>query len=194
MATVLIPPAFSPRGPLPKRWTRDEYRKLIDDGYLTDGKCELIEGEIIEKMSHGRRHIIALTRLTKILGAIFGPDLVQTQATLFVGTSSDPEPDVAVLTQDVANFLDEDPGPENVHLLVEVSDSSLCLDMNTKSGTYARAGIPEYWVVNINARTLEVFRQPGQPGYADTMTLQANETVRPLAAPDAKIRISDLLP
>lgn len=75
MATVLIPPAFSPREPLPKRWTRDEYRKLIDDGYLTDGKCELIEGEIIEKMSHARRHIIALTRLTKILGAIFGPDL-----------------------------------------------------------------------------------------------------------------------
>lgn len=62
---------------------------------------------------------------------------------MFVGTSSDPEPDVAVLTQDVANFLDEDHGPENVHLLVEVSDSSLRLDMNTKSGTYARAGIPE---------------------------------------------------
>ncbi|MDQ2687924.1 MAG: Uma2 family endonuclease [Armatimonadota bacterium] len=194
MATVLTPPAFRPLEPLPKRWTRDEYRKLIDDGYLTDGKCELIEGEIIEKMAHGRRHIIAVTRAIAELGTIFGVQTLQTQGTLYIGTASDPEPDVAVLTRDVGDFLDEDPGPDNVHLLVEVSDSSLRLDMNTKSGTYARAGIPEYWVVNINARTLEVFRQPGPQGYAEMMTLQATESVRPLAAPTSEISVADLLP
>ena len=192
MATVLTPPR--PLEPLPKRWTRDEYRSLIADGHLTDGKCELIEGEIIEKMSHGRRHIITVTFVIDRLGAIFGVKALQTQGTLYVGTASDPEPDVAVLKRNVNEFLDEDPGPENVHLLVEVSDSSLRLDMNTKSGTYARAGIPEYWVVNVNARTLEVFRQPAPQGYAQMMTLQANESVRPLAAPEAEIRVSDLLP
>lgn len=194
MATVLTPSPFSPLEPLPKRWTRDEYRRMIDDGYLPDGKYELIEGEIIEKMPHGRRHVIAVTLAIDRLGAIFGVKALQTQGTLFIGTEYDPEPDIAVLTRNVNQFLDDDPGPADVRLIVEVSDCSLHFDMGRKATASARAGIPEYWVLNINARTLEVFRQPTDGRYAVQITVAENDAVAPLAAPDTSVHVADLLP
>lgn len=79
-------------------------------------------------------------------------------------------------------------------LAVEVSDSTLRTDRTVKATLYGQAGINEYWVVNINGRTLEVFRQPGANGYTNVTTLTENETVRPLSAPQAEIRVVDLLP
>ena len=116
-----------------KLWTRDEYRRLIADGYLVEGKNELIEGDIIPKMSQGRRNIISVTRIIKMLAGVFGPDALQTQANLFVGTAYDPEPDIAVLRKNVAEYVDDDPGPQDVHLVGEISDSTLRMDRAEKN-------------------------------------------------------------
>ncbi len=194
MATALLEKlAPAPEEPQ-KRWTRDEYRKLIADGFLQDGKVELVNGEIWEKMGQGRRHIAVVTWVLNTLGAVFGLERLQIQSSLPVSDYGDPEPDVALLKQSMDQYLEEEPTPEEMLLVVEASDSTLRADLTAKVRQYGSAGIPEYWVVDIPNRLLHVFREPTQTGYASETILTTDEEVRPLAAPDAAIRVTDLLP
>ena len=177
-----------------KRWTRIEYRRLIENGFLEDGKYELVLGEVWEKMGHGRRHIAACTRLSIALGRIFDPFRLQSQASLPVTENGDPEPDMAVLTGVMDDYLEREPETEEMLLVVEVSDSTLRADLSAKVRQYGSAGIPEYWVVDIPNRLLHVFREPTPDGYASETVLTADAEVRPLAAPDAAVSVADLLP
>ena len=202
--TALAEPATSELSPiilpdsaqLPrKRWTRDDVRRLLEQGHLDPNKhYELIEGEIVEKMGQGRKHIYIINLLFRMLGAIFGPEFVQSQGMLSVNLYNQPEPDTAVLDKSLAEYLEVEPGPENVRLMVEVSDSTLNTDRSVKGLVYARAGIAEYWIVNVKARKLEVYRQPTPDGYALTQILMDDQTINPLAAPDTVVRVADLLP
>ena len=177
-----------------KRWTRDEYRKLIADGFLQDGKIELVNGEIWEKMAHGRWHIAACTRMSVALGRIFDPYRIQSQASLPVSEYGDPEPDLAVLAGVMDDYLDREPIPKEMLLVVEISDSTLRSDLTAKARQYGSAGIPEYWVADVPNRLLYVFREPTENGYASEAILTTEDEVRPLAAPNAAIRVIDLLP
>lgn len=177
-----------------RMWTRQDMRRLREAGLLdADARYELIQGEIVRIMGQGRRHILAVTRIFQILGAIFGFEFVQSQGTLPLG-DEEPEPDAAVLRQPLGDYLDADPDATDVRLVVEVADSTLASDRAFKSLTYALAGIDEYWIVNIPGRVLEVHRQPGQDGYADTFAVAEDGMISPLAAPDAVINVKDLLP
>lgn len=116
-----------------------------------------------------------------------------------VGNSSQPEPDIAAVARDERAY--EDAHPTTALLAVEVADTSLRFDRSTKAALYARAGIREYWILNLNDRLLEVFRQPralsGNPlgyGYAQTSVYDETQTVSPEFMPDAVIAIADLLP
>lgn len=177
-----------------KLWTRAECRVLMEAGLLERTGWELIEGEIVAKMSQGRRHIFVCTRLFTLLGMIFGFDFLQSQSSLPINDDNEPEPDVAVLTQTLANYLEVEPGPEDARLLVEVSDSTLRADQTVKMRLYARAGVPEYWIVNIQERVLEVYRQPAPQGYMEKMVVPEGQQVAPLAAESGLIAVADLLP
>ena len=183
--------AVTPR----KLWTRKEYRHLIEIGVLEDGKVELVNGEIWDKMAHGRRHVATVTFVSTALGRIFDPNCIQSQSSLPVTEYGDPEPDVTVMARTLDKYIEEEQLTlDEMLLVVEVSDSTLRADLAGKVRQYGSAGIPEYWVADIPNRLLHVFREPTETGYASQTNLTPEDEVRPLAAPDAAVRVSDLLP
>jgi len=197
MAAVLEAPALKPEevAVVPRKlWTRKEYRKLIDDGYLQDGKVELVNGAIWHKMGQGRKHTATVTWVYAALGKIFGFLRIQGQSSLPVSEYGDPEPDVVVLAQDVDSYISEELAVSEMLLVAEVSNSTLKADLTDKAQQYGSAGIPEYWVVDIPNRLLHVFREPTPDGYASETILTTDDEVRPLAAPASAVRIADLLP
>ena len=177
-----------------KLWTRAEYRQLGADGYLQEGRYELVLGEIVQKMGQGRWHIIIGMRIIKILEDVFGFDRLQAQSTLPLGENGEPEPDLAVLNQSIEQFTDEEPTEKDTVLVVEVSNTTLAYDLSRKVRQYGNVGIPEYWVIDIPNRLLHVFREPTETGYASEAILTTDDEVRPLAAPDKPVRVADLLP
>ena len=178
-----------------KKWTRDECRQLLEIGILEEARFELIHGDIVPKMTQHERHIYTCKQIQKALEAIFGTDYVRLTAPIAIGEYEEPEPDAAVMHRPLIEYLRlGTPLPAEVRLAVEVSDRTLRRDLGAKKQQYGQAGIPEYWVVNINARTLHVFRQPAENGYVSETILGPEETVSTLAAPDAVIAVADLLP
>ncbi len=176
-----------------KRWTRAEYRKLEEEGFLGDGKYELVLGEIWKKMGQGRLHIIAVMRIIKVLEAVFGYERLQSQATLPLGEYGQPEPDLTVLDRPIDEFVEQEPTEADTTLVVEVSNATLAFDLSNKVMQYGSVGIPEYWVVDIPNRLLHVFRQPNATGYAEEAVLTTDDEVRPLASPNTAVRVADLL-
>ncbi len=178
-----------------KRWTRDECRRLMEMGILEEARFELIGGDIVPKMTQHERHIYTCKQVQKALEAIFGTDYVRLAAPIALGEYEEPEPDAAVMHRPLRDYLRlGTPLPEEVRLVVEVSDRALRRDLNAKKTQYGSAGISEYWVININARTLHVFQQPTENGYALESIWTSEEGVSPLAAPEAVIAVADLLP
>ena len=178
-----------------RKWTRDECRRMVEMGLLTAGKFELIHGDIILKMTQHERHIYVCKQVQKALETIFGVDYVRLANPIAIGRHEEPEPDAAAMHRPSVDYLRMGtPLPEEVRLAVEVSDSTLLWDLNTKNGQYGNAGIPEYWVVDTPNRLLHVFREPALDGYASETILTPEDEVRPLAAPDSAVRVADLLP
>jgi Uma2 family endonuclease len=182
------------------QWTRSEYYTMAAAG-LFDGKhVELIEGQVIEMSPMGSPHITAVTLIGDILRMVFGREyFIRIQGPLDFGEITEPEPDVAVIAGQVREYAEAH--PTTAVLLVEVADTSLTYDRTTKASLYAKAGIAEYWIVNLVERHLEVHRTPvantTQPygfGYADITIRTATEVVTPLALPQAAIAVAEVLP
>jgi len=146
-----------------RRFTLAEYHRMIDTGILIGGEpYELLEGWIVRKMSRGNPHDNAITVLTKRLLRVMSPGWeVRCQCAITLTDDSEPEPDFALVRGDEDTFTDHHPGPTEIGLLVEVSDSSLKVDRHDKGRIYARDRIPVYWVVNFPDRQVEVYTQPG---------------------------------
>lgn len=189
---------------LPERrlWTVAEFDDAAARGIIKpDERLELIEGEVIYKVTpQESRHTTGIRAVEEALRRAFavGYD-VRVQMPLVFGTRSKPEPDIAVVAGTFRDYAGSH--PTTAVLVVEVSGSSLAFDRTTKAGLYARAGIPEYWILNLVERVLEVHRDPapmaGKPlGHAyGTITRDTeSETVSALAVPDRSIPVSDLLP
>lgn len=181
------------------RWTPEEFEHLAELGAFADRKMELIEGEIIEKMTQNEPHAIALSLTAWSLGEIFGVGYYIRQQMPMRLENSKPEPDICVVEGAMRDYLASH--PTTAVLVVEISDTTLIPDQQTKAALYARAGIEEYWIVNLNERTLEVRRQSAPMteallgfGYRSTQILLPGESVSPLAAPQSVIRVDDLLP
>jgi Uma2 family endonuclease len=156
---------------------------------------ELLDGRIFRKMTQKGPHVWAVRRAERLLAEAFGPGhSARSQAPILLHDESEPEPDVSVVTGGDDDYLDSPPAPAQVFLVVEVSDTTLRFDRGRKQRAYARAGIREYWVLNLRARQLEVYRDPSETRYQNVIEYREGETVTPLAAPGAEIRVSDLLP
>jgi Uma2 family endonuclease len=181
-----------------KKLSVHDCRVLVENGLLDPQKYELIEGEIIFKAPQGRLHVAIVTKLIAVLSAIFGATAIQTQAQIGVGEIdefNDPEPDVAVLSGTVSDYLDREPDPATEILLaVEVANTSLRGDLTTKAKIYARNGVRDYWVVSIPDRELIVCRQPAGEEYTDVRRFGVSDSVSPLAASSASVPVSDILP
>lgn len=176
------------------RWSRDVYDRAVEAGVFgPDDRMELIEGELVMTAPHGSRHATAIRLVDRVLTRVFGEDcIVQCQLPLAIADDSEPEPDVAVVEGEIADYRDTHPSA--ALLVVEVADDSVRRDRMVKRRLYARCGIPEYWIVSLPDACLEVYRHPAGDDYREITVLGAGETVTPLARPAATIAVSDLLP
>lgn len=184
-------------GVRPRRWTREEYYRAADLGlFRPDERLELLDGEIIEKLSAQKTpHFTAVRATMEALSAAFGTGFeIRPPGPLTLSNISEPEPDVLVVPGTWRDYEDHHPGPEEVRLLVEVSDTTLRMDRGRKASAYARAGIAEYWILNPNDRCLEIHRDPVNGVYQTITTHLEADSVSPLAAPAAALHVTDLLP
>ncbi len=182
-----------------RRWTRQEYHQLAESGVLRpDERVELIEGEIVEMPPQLSPHATGVCLAEDALRAAFGPGfVVRAQLPLALGEYSEPEPDVAVVVGGPRDYAKAH--PTTAVLVVEVSDATLAFDRNVKASLYAAAGIPEYWIVNLVHRQLEVHCDPGALpearygfGYRVRTIARPGEVV---AAPSGgRVAVDDLLP
>jgi Uma2 family endonuclease len=190
-----VPPG-APRNLL---WTVDQFHYLGDLGVFEGRRAMLVDGVIVEEGPMNPPHRIALELSEEAIRAAFGTGWrVCVQMPLVLGQFTDPEPDLAVVPGSPRGATTH---PTTASLVVEVADSSLRYDTTVKFALYAVGGIADYWVLDLNARQLLVFRDPTlQPTtpfshtYTTQLTLGPTDTVAPLAAPGRTISVADLLP
>ncbi|HZP38106.1 MAG TPA: Uma2 family endonuclease [Methylomirabilota bacterium] len=183
-----------------RRWTRAEYDHLVDLGVFHADPVELIGGQLIVAEPQNSTHATALGAADDALRAALPPGfLVRAQMPLALDEESAPEPDLAVVPGRRADYRDHHPG--RPVLVVEVADASLRFDRREKGSLYARAGVPEYWIVNLVDRVLEVHRDPiADPratygwGYRTLDRLEPGATVEPSSIPGTRVAVADLLP
>lgn len=179
-----------------KRWTRAECAALEATGVWDSSHLELIEGELIDKMGKNHPHSFVTSCLMHWLVGIF--ERVYVEATINVAPqdtpTSEPQPDVVVMKKGHGGFRPQQPKPEELALVVEVSDTTLDFDLRVKGPLYARAGIEEYWVVDLKARRIVVHRTPAGGEYQSIEAYSEDEGVAPLAAPEQVLAVRDILP
>ena len=184
-----------------RRWTRKEYDELIRIGFFVEDEAvELLGGQLIVAEPKGSPHSTAIALVVEALRVAFGSGwLVRVQDPVALDAESEPEPDVAIVPGRARDYLAEHPA--RPALLIEVADSSLAFDRGHKGSLYARAGIADYWIVNLVDEVLEVYRGPAldrsaQFGwrYLDVEALRRGTTVAPLARPEVTVAVADLLP
>jgi Uma2 family endonuclease len=177
-----------------KRFTVDEYHKLAQAGVLgEDDRVELIEGELIQMPPIASVHAGIVGRLDRGFQAHVPKGLVVwVQSPLTFAPASEPQPDLALLIPRSDDYLNSLPAASDVLLVIEVSDTTLAYDRDVKVPLYAGQGLPECWVVDANARRLEMYRDPGADGYRTLLRPDRNATVSPLAVPNAMIDLEAL--
>jgi Uma2 family endonuclease len=178
----------------PRNFSRQDYDKMIGAGILReDERVELIAGRVLQMSPEGPRHAGTIDLVAEVLRRVFGPEhTVRVQHPLIVDPQDEPEPDIAVVRGNPRAHLSQH--PRDPVLVVEVAETSLAFDRQDKAQLYARANVPEYWIVNLIDRRIEVHRDPAPGGYRDIAALAADEIVAPLASPAAAIPIATLLP
>lgn len=178
----------------PRYWTRREYDGMVEAGVLgPEDRVELIEGEILNMSPQNSPHATGILLVLSSLNAAFPSGAcIRCQLPLAILDDSEPEPDVAVVAGTIRDYRDHH--PTTALLVVEVPDTSLDFDRETKGRLYARAGVPEYWLLNLNDAVLEVYRQPRDQHYAERIVLDRQAAISPLSRSDAKISVADLLP
>ena len=191
-ATVAAPPQTLP---MRRRFTVDEYFALAEAGILRkEERVELIEGEIIIMSPITDPHRQSVNWLDHLLGAALGERaMVQAQATIVLNDGTAPEPDIAIIRFRSINDL-VTVTPEEIYLLVEVADSSLEFDRDTKLPRYAAAGIPEVWIANLVNRRVEAHSNPVDGVYRNVLIVHAGATISPQAFPDVTLTVNDFLP
>lgn len=178
------------------RFTVADYHKMVEAGVLSENdRVELLEGVIIEMSPKGKRHAAATNRVTKVFINTFGDRAIVTnQNPIQIDDNSEPEPDIALLAPQEKEYTDRLPQAADVFLVLEVSDTTLKFDRETKGAAYAKAGIKQYLVMNVKARELVDMREPSSEGYRHTRVLRADECFNLVAFPETEITVGDLLP
>lgn len=178
------------------RFTVADYHRMAEAGvFRHDQRVELLNGEIRDMLPPGPGHSGGTNRLAHLFAhKDKGRFLVWNQSPLSLNEDSEPQPDVMLVKPQADFYSKEHPTPADVFLVIEVADSSLSYDRNEKLPAYGRAGIPEFWIVNVPKKCVEVYREPHFTGYAKTAIVKHGGTVAPEAFPDIALAVADLLP
>ncbi len=178
---------------LKRRFTVEEYFRMGEAGIFTeDDRVELIDGEIVEMTAIGTRHAECVNRLTKRLVTLAGDDaVVSVQNPVRIGGFSVPQPDLAVLRP--RSYAAAHPNPADVLLIVEVSDTSLDYDTAVKLPLYARSGVTEVWVVDLEGQTIAVCRAPSAESYQEIRQCGASQRLTIEALPRVSIATDEIL-
>ena len=172
-----------------------DYHRMADAGILGEAeRVELIDGEIIDMAAIGSGHASVVGRITQVLVLAFQKTaLVWVQNPVWLDEYNEPQPDFAVLKPRADFYASQHPGPADILLLVEVGDSSLRYDRDVKLPLYARAGIPEVWIVDLRRRMLSSHRLPSDGRFTQDSPHRAGEALRLAAVPDVTVLVDDLL-
>ena len=177
-------------------FSTEDYYRMAEIGILApDARVELLDGQVIDMLPIGPFHANSARRLNRFFTRL-GKNrwFVDVQNPVRLDHRSEPQPDVVLLRPLDEEYAHRHPTPADVILLVEVAESSIRYDRGRKLAAYARAGIQEYWIVNLVDRVVEVYRQPLSSGqYASVERRQGTDTIAPAAFPDAAVTITDLL-
>jgi Uma2 family endonuclease len=174
------------------KWSLDDYHQMIESGLLDNRSLELINGEIIQMSPEGIAHSFYCRGTAKYLRSILGDRAEISEAhPITIPNNSEPEPDIAVLRTPDSLYQSRHPQPQDIFWLIEIANSTLAKDTGIKKDLYAQAGIPEYWVMNLQTSELLVFRDLINDEYRSTTCLE-NGTISPLAFSDISIDISRL--
>lgn len=176
------------------RFTVDDFHRMAETGILSpEDRVELIDGEIVEMTPMGPRHAARTRAIHRDLERLLGNEaLVSIQLPISLG-SEEPYPDVSVARWREDLYEHAHPTPEDVLLLVEVSDSTVLYDRNVKSAAYARAGIPELWVVDLPHDVVVVFTSPQSGRYAETRDYRRGQSFVSPALGGREVRVEDVL-
>lgn len=177
------------------RWTVAEYHRMGEVGLLNeDSRVELIDGEIVEMAPIGSSHGGNVNRFIRLFSKVIGDKaIVAAQNPVVLGGYSEPEPDIALLRWQADDYVQSHPHPEDVLLLIEVSDSTLRYDRDVKIPLYAKNGIPEVWLLDIPNRKLEIYREPTNGEYRQRDCRQTGK-IAPVLCPDAVIDLAEVFP
>ena len=181
--------------PTRRKFSADQFEQLGRSGILReDERVELLEGEMIDMAPIGSRHASAVNTLSMLFARAVGESaLVSTQNPLRLSDESEPQPDLMLLAPKPDRYRSALRQPQDVLLLIEVSDTTLTYDRETKLPLYAKHGVCEVWIVDLDANRLEVYRTPSADGYRRARTLAETDEVTPEALPALSLQLKSVL-
>ena len=186
MSVVFTPTRF--------KLTVGDYHRLGQVGILTEtNRVELIEGELIEMAPIGAMHMTLVNRLNKFLVLAVGDrGVVSIQNPVTLSLHSEPQPDIAILSQGAESAAPAVPHAHDVMLLIEVADTTLNYDRTTKLKIYAQAGVSEVWIVNVQDKCIETYQEPTATGYMRKQDFGHHDVVSPVALPQVMLEVGEI--
>jgi Uma2 family endonuclease len=180
---------------LRRRFTVKQYHQMSEAGILTeDDQVELIEGEIIEIAPIGSRHAACVDRLNRLLNRRLGEQaIVRVQNPIYLNENSEPQPDLSLVRFRADFYETGHPQPQDILLLIEITDTTLEFDQSVKTSLYASADITEVWLVDLNNQVLEIYREPSPVGYQSVQRFQRNQSISMQAFPKVSFDFSEIL-
>jgi len=193
---AVLSPLPEPPASMHRRMTVEELYRLYESRDPADTqRMELLEGEIVFMMPPGPLHSSSNTRMNRLMTQKVGDALtVRCQEPVRINRRNELQPDVAVVKLRKDDYALSHPDPDEVLLIIEVSDTSLEFDLNAKRRAYAKAEIAEYWVLDVNSRELHVFLNPWEGDYTQHSTHQGDDEVVCTTISGLKVSVRELLP
>ncbi len=179
-----------------RSWSLPEYHRLIELGILTSAdQVQLINGQLVEMSPQNSPHASTVQRATEYLRSLVWQQAsVRSQLPVSLPPNSEPEPDIAIVQINENEYVDHHPRAEDMLLIVEVADTSLDFDTNEKAQLYAKAGVGDYWVIDINSGVVYIARDPKDGNYQQFFSLNHSDTVELLMMPGITVHIAQLFP
>ncbi|VEP12393.1 conserved hypothetical protein [Hyella patelloides LEGE 07179] len=174
------------------KWTLQDYHRMIEVGILCDRHVELIEGKIIEMAPEKPLHRFTNHSIAKYLRQLLAGKAEVFEAHPITLSNSEPEPDVAIVSLPEIKYLTRHPNAQDIYWLIEISDSTLNYDLTTKKQLYAKEGIAEYWVINLQKKAIHVFRQPIDNNY-NVKSEFIEGKITPLSFSNIEIEVNQIL-
>ena len=189
-------PVLQSLGPMPRLFSVKEYDLMLASGVLREGeKSELLNGVINQLMTKGPKHCALTNRAARIFDRAYGDRvMIRKEDPIILDDHSEPEPDLVIARPDKTEYADRHPGPSDILLILEVADSSLAYDRDEKGLAYARAGLPQFLLINVNNHTIVDYREPSAEGYRSQVTYVAGQSFTLVAFPDKRFVVNEFLP